>query len=300
MYLVQILMENDTDRAKKKILNECIYPVWIHLPALKLNLWNAKSISKIASAVGHPITTDKLTANKKRLAYARVLVEVTMPSPLPDCITLKGPDGKLYNQKILYELKPRWCNHCKIVGHDTLYCKRFPRIQRWIPKVSAAQNTQKNHVHVSSVNDIPPKIQTTVAPAPPNDPVPIFNISQMSGGKDKVSAVSLPVHVSQLSEKSGKFQQQDKEKELSPNSHEIQGQQVCTTPQFSGLHSLVHGVRAQLSNSEGNFQVPQTSNAWTQVQSNKQRKKYTPANSFSQLEYLELDPSVIDRGGDLF
>ncbi|XP_020253839.1 uncharacterized protein LOC109830893 [Asparagus officinalis] len=114
-------------------MDECIYPMWIQLPALKLNLWNEKGISKIASLIGRPIATDKLTANRQRLAYARVLVEVKLPTSLPDQIVINSPNGRKFNQKIVYELKPRWCEHYKQVGHDLLKCKKKPMVQRWMP-----------------------------------------------------------------------------------------------------------------------------------------------------------------------
>ncbi|XP_020266803.1 uncharacterized protein LOC109842321 [Asparagus officinalis] len=95
---------NDDDIDK---MNGNIYPLWIQLPGLRLNLWSSNAISKIASHIGRPIATDKLTANKQRLAYARVLVEVNMPSPLPDLIPIHGPNGKIINQKVIYELKPK-------------------------------------------------------------------------------------------------------------------------------------------------------------------------------------------------
>ncbi|XP_020251160.1 uncharacterized protein LOC109828610 [Asparagus officinalis] len=117
-------------------VSECLYPMWIQLPALKLNLWNEKGISKITSVIGRPITTDKLTANRQRLAYARVLLEVKMPAPLPDQILIQGPNGKQYNQKVIYELKPRWCDYCKQVGHDSKVCRRHSVTQKWIPKIN--------------------------------------------------------------------------------------------------------------------------------------------------------------------
>ncbi|CAH9105719.1 unnamed protein product, partial [Cuscuta europaea] len=36
-------------------------PIWVKLPNLPLNLWNEEAMSKIASKVGVPITTDKVT-----------------------------------------------------------------------------------------------------------------------------------------------------------------------------------------------------------------------------------------------
>ncbi|XP_020253772.1 uncharacterized protein LOC109830821 [Asparagus officinalis] len=110
------------------------YPVWIQLPGLRLNLWNAKSLSKISSVIGKPITTDKLTANRQRLAYARIL----------------GPNGKLIKQLVYYELKPKWCEICKQIGHDTKNCKRQINTQRWVPKKAPAVNVSAQNVTVSA------------------------------------------------------------------------------------------------------------------------------------------------------
>ena len=51
-------------------------PIWIKLPGLPLDCWNARALGKIVSKVGKPISTDKLTLSKERISFARVLVEV--------------------------------------------------------------------------------------------------------------------------------------------------------------------------------------------------------------------------------
>ncbi|GFQ01108.1 hypothetical protein PHJA_002254700 [Phtheirospermum japonicum] len=56
--------------------------VWIRLPGLPLDLWNSKSLSAIALAVGKPIVTDMLTRQRERVSFARVLVEVPTPEKL--------------------------------------------------------------------------------------------------------------------------------------------------------------------------------------------------------------------------
>ncbi|XP_020243133.1 uncharacterized protein LOC109821354 [Asparagus officinalis] len=134
-------------------IKDCIYPMWIQLPGLRLNLWNANAISKIVSVVGRPITTDKLTANKQMLAYARVLVEVTFPSSLPDQISIQGPNGKQFSQKVNYELKPRWCEFCNQVGHESSYCKRKSRTERWVPKAAVPVNLNQKVVVQNSKNN---------------------------------------------------------------------------------------------------------------------------------------------------
>ncbi|XP_020262717.1 uncharacterized protein LOC109838707 [Asparagus officinalis] len=120
------------------------YPIWVQFPNLRLNLWSSTGISKIASLIGCPIATDKLTASRPRLSYARVLLEVDLPfkEPLPDQIEIQGPDGKSYHQKVVYEFKPRWCSFCNSVGHDSQHCrKHVPKrvcvpVNKPVPSVS--------------------------------------------------------------------------------------------------------------------------------------------------------------------
>jgi hypothetical protein len=63
-------------------------PIWVKLPQLPLYLWGVKSLSKIGSALGHPLVTDECTANKFRISYARLLVEVDITKELPKEITI--------------------------------------------------------------------------------------------------------------------------------------------------------------------------------------------------------------------
>ena len=40
-------------------------PIWIKLPNLKLHLWSVQVLSKIASVMGTPLFTDKITASRE-------------------------------------------------------------------------------------------------------------------------------------------------------------------------------------------------------------------------------------------
>ncbi|XP_020261317.1 uncharacterized protein LOC109837465 [Asparagus officinalis] len=117
-----LLLKTWTNEEDIEKINDSVYPI------------------KIASLIGKPIATDMLTAQRKRLAYARVLVEVHMPSPLPDQISIHGLNGKMIKQKVIYELKPKWCNSCRLIGHETMFCRRFPMTQRWMPKKDLTGN----------------------------------------------------------------------------------------------------------------------------------------------------------------
>ncbi|XP_058722959.1 uncharacterized protein LOC131594767 [Vicia villosa] len=95
-----------------------VLPLWITLPNLPLYLWGERSISKISSAIGNPITTDECTARKLRISYARVLVEVDITKPVKQSITIRDHSGKEWEQKIEYEWRPKYCQTCLKIGHD--------------------------------------------------------------------------------------------------------------------------------------------------------------------------------------
>ncbi|XP_020264066.1 uncharacterized protein LOC109839998 [Asparagus officinalis] len=137
-------------------LQDFYYPMWVQFPNLRLNLWSSTGISKVASLIGKPIATDKLTATRQRLSYARVLLEVKFPlkEPLPDQLIIQGPDGRNYTQPVLYEFKPRWCTLCSMVGHNIEQCRRNRAKKVWVPiKKQVGKETQANSEHYEMVND---------------------------------------------------------------------------------------------------------------------------------------------------
>ncbi|XP_020258369.1 uncharacterized protein LOC109834759 [Asparagus officinalis] len=113
-----------------------------------LNLWSSIGISKVASLIGKPIATDKLTANRERLSYARVLLEVKLllKDPLPDQLNIQGPDGISYTQSVIYEYKPKWCSLCSKIGHDTEQCRRIKTKKMWVPVIRQAENHAQMNV----------------------------------------------------------------------------------------------------------------------------------------------------------
>jgi hypothetical protein len=111
-------------------------PVWVKFPNLPLECWSLKCLSKISSVLGKPVQSDMLTSTLSRLSYARVLVEVNLLSDLPYSIEVTLPNGHLLQQQVVYETLPRFCKHCKILGHLTSTCTKFSP-----PTVSTQQQT---------------------------------------------------------------------------------------------------------------------------------------------------------------
>lgn len=109
-------------------------PIWIKLPQLPLKMWGASSLGKIGSAIGNPLFTDECTANKLRVSYARILVEVDITQQLKETIAIEDGDGKKIQQKVEYEWKPKYCETCQKIGH-TCVNERQTVFKKWQPKV---------------------------------------------------------------------------------------------------------------------------------------------------------------------
>lgn len=123
-------------------------PIWIRLPNLKLDLWAPSNLSKVASFVGMPVTTDACTAARSRIDYARVMVEVPFHGKLPKEIPIQDEEGPVYYQSVMYEWMPMTCELCGWFGHDSSKCKRRKNEQKEeanAPVSKADENEKKKN-----------------------------------------------------------------------------------------------------------------------------------------------------------
>ncbi|KAK1434264.1 hypothetical protein QVD17_11184 [Tagetes erecta] len=114
---------------------ECI-PLWITLKNLPLELWNTKCICQIVSCIGKPLAFDYITtercAKKNGIAgFARILVEVSAKSVLPEYVkTIYPVHGELMGGSldiiVEYQKKVVSCTHCGVFGHSFANCKKRP------------------------------------------------------------------------------------------------------------------------------------------------------------------------------
>ncbi|CAI9094854.1 OLC1v1030660C1 [Oldenlandia corymbosa var. corymbosa] len=81
-------------------------PVWIQLPDLELKYWSPSTLSKLMSVIGKPKRMNDMTRNKLRAGFARVLVEMEIKEHLPDKIAFVDEEGRLQEQKLVYEWQP--------------------------------------------------------------------------------------------------------------------------------------------------------------------------------------------------
>ncbi|KAL0283711.1 UNVERIFIED_CONTAM: hypothetical protein Sangu_2871400 [Sesamum angustifolium] len=66
-------------------------PVWVRLKHLPMEYWTEEGLSTVASGVGIPLYTDKITTDCSRLDYARVCVMLDYNSTLPKHIVVMSP-----------------------------------------------------------------------------------------------------------------------------------------------------------------------------------------------------------------
>ncbi|XP_019252654.1 PREDICTED: uncharacterized protein LOC109231445 [Nicotiana attenuata] len=137
-----------------------IVPIWINLPGLPIQCWAEENLGRIASLLGKPICTDRLTAECERVSYARVLVDMDITQPLPNEICIETPD-RSWMQSVEYEWKPSFCLDCNKFGHDTGECqqaqqeeeqmkhkrKRKNRVRKeWKPKAATQEITSTTNL----------------------------------------------------------------------------------------------------------------------------------------------------------
>lgn len=96
--------------------------VWVQLPGLPARLWSSKNLSTVVSFIGTPVATDRMTALRTRLDFARVLVEVKTRVAYPEEILIDGPKGKIV-QPVVYEWKMKKCSGCGRLGHEIDQCR---------------------------------------------------------------------------------------------------------------------------------------------------------------------------------
>ncbi|CAH9098628.1 unnamed protein product [Cuscuta europaea] len=120
-------------------------PIWVKFPNLPLNLWNEEAMSKIASKVGVPITTDKVTQEMTNYHFARVLIEVDITMAPCLSFAIRLPSGKIIKQLVVYETFPNFCFHCKSYGHHPFICKQlgWKKIEKEVMK-DDGKNIEEN------------------------------------------------------------------------------------------------------------------------------------------------------------
>ncbi|XP_073026892.1 uncharacterized protein [Primulina eburnea] len=98
-------------------------PSWVQIHGLPPDCWNYAILSKIASKVGKPVHMDMLTHGRKRVKYARVLVELEADKAKINDLKVRLPFG-IVDVTLEYELDIKFCETCHRAGHISTTCVR--------------------------------------------------------------------------------------------------------------------------------------------------------------------------------
>ncbi|XP_026459324.1 uncharacterized protein LOC113359984 [Papaver somniferum] len=111
--------ETNFNPAAQKITTDF---VWINFPGLGMEYWKEKIIMDLGERFGRAIKVDETTLKKEVGYYASVLVEVDLSRYIPNQIEVKSKYGS-FTQEVQIPHIPKFCNHCKVVGHWVAECR---------------------------------------------------------------------------------------------------------------------------------------------------------------------------------
>ncbi|XP_060216443.1 uncharacterized protein LOC132643924 [Lycium barbarum] len=168
-----------------------IVPIWVNLPRFPVQCWAEENLGRIASYLGKPLCSDRLTAECERLSYARVLIEMDITQPMPNEMVIEKPDGSTWEQAIEYEWQPKFCVDCNSFGHLAGECK----VEMVVPKKK--NRRRRREYPTRQAKDVPPNKPTTPGPSTvmqntSGEPVAEVNLQVNARGKQTVVAHKAP------------------------------------------------------------------------------------------------------------
>ncbi|KAF5208044.1 zinc ion binding / nucleic acid binding protein [Thalictrum thalictroides] len=114
-------------------------PLWVTIHGIPKKLWTKEGLSYVGSLLGKPICSDEATAQKTRLTFAKICVEVDSVFDLPVSKQVDIGEAELVTLQFEYPWKPQQCSKCKEYGHTDKRCGMEKvhykkKKQTWVPK----------------------------------------------------------------------------------------------------------------------------------------------------------------------
>ncbi|XP_042016200.1 uncharacterized protein LOC121764210 [Salvia splendens] len=98
-----------------------IAAIWCNLIGLPIHLFDQSALFAIGKLLGTTFQVDRATANKSRLSFARICIEIDITKPPPEEISL-DICGHEVVQQVKWDKIPSYCGECKHVGHKSEVC----------------------------------------------------------------------------------------------------------------------------------------------------------------------------------
>ncbi|KAJ8761939.1 hypothetical protein K2173_006541 [Erythroxylum novogranatense] len=69
-----------------------VIPLWVQFHELLMEYWTLEGLSHLASSIGKPICLDSQTAKMERIGFAKICVDVSKETALPDSLKIRRLD----------------------------------------------------------------------------------------------------------------------------------------------------------------------------------------------------------------
>ncbi|XP_020681197.1 rab-like protein 6 [Dendrobium catenatum] len=155
--------------------------IWVKIVDLPLDLWTPTGIFHIASYIGIPLTVDSLTANRTRLTFARVCIQISKDSKLPKEIPIQIEEEDML-LKVVYEWKPSPCEGCGSLIHPFSLCPSNPNLKPILhppPTYTRGRSFSRNPSSRQPGSRSKPPVPTSL-PSSSQPSIPLNGIQQPS------------------------------------------------------------------------------------------------------------------------
>ncbi|XP_074297875.1 uncharacterized protein LOC141628669 [Silene latifolia] len=145
-------------------------PVWVKIFNLPLKFWG-KCLPRIAGILGKYVRCDDATQGKRRLSFAKVMIDVPFGQPIPESVKFRDVDGSTISLKVEFEWKPLLCTQCQGVGHESVKCRKGKKDgKKDIPQKTVNQ-VGKNQWRPKQTQK--PAVTVVASPPTPNEDIPV-------------------------------------------------------------------------------------------------------------------------------
>ena len=158
---------------------------------MDIKYWGLASLSKIGSLIGQPLRTDKYTAEKSRLSFARLLIVVPLEGSFPEYVEFFNEKDVLIRQPVKFEWCPSKCTFCGMFGHSEEICRKKPPPKKVWRRVEKENNSDPNP-SVFPNNSHSDNIQTVDQEMPPDRDTNAFTLVSKKSAARTVLQHSFP------------------------------------------------------------------------------------------------------------
>ncbi|KAF6154163.1 hypothetical protein GIB67_016415 [Kingdonia uniflora] len=162
-------------------------PLWVMFYNIPAQCWNREGLGKVASLIGKPLYTDKMTKKQKR-PYARICIKVNAMDKLPKQVSIVVDDKYTIILSVEYNWFPPTCQSCQVFGHNPYTCPINPKTDtRPQPKVFEERDSPPGQGQSSLHNQ---KVTTKDKPAANEDHNIATNDNTKKGSDKDISESS--------------------------------------------------------------------------------------------------------------